>query len=306
MAYIESVATATSRRRVLSSGALRLADDALARCIEQAGHEPAELDLLVNAGIYREKNLAEPALAAMIQEDIGANPGHPPREHAHGTFSFDIANGGAGVVTAIELIDGLIGSRTVQLGAVVASDSNPGNVEHFPFPAAGGAVLLHPGNGGAGFLGFDSGTFPEFSASFESSLVWHPSRHVLPFSPGGENVLELTVRDDFAARAVDCAEVVLRRFLDTQRLTPDDVDLFVASTFPRTFAADVGRRLSIPAERIARPDEGFEGVHTAGVIAALEPAFRSGKLLHARHVLFASVGAGITVATALYRHPGAG
>jgi 3-oxoacyl-[acyl-carrier-protein] synthase-3 len=305
MACIESVATATSRRRLFPRGALRLADDALTRCIEEAGREPGELDLLVNAGIYREKNLAEPALAAMIQEDIGANPGHPPREHEHGTFSFDIANGGAGVVTGFEIVDGLIASQTVELGAVVASDSDPGNAEHFPFPAAAGAALLCSSDAGTGFLGFDSDTFPEFSALFESSLVWRPSRHVLPFSPGGENVLEMTCHDEFAFRAVDCAEVVLRRFLDTKGLGPGDVDLLVTSTFPRTFAADVARRLGIAPERLALPAEGLAGAHTAGVLASLEPALRSGKLSRARHVLFASVGAGITVAAALYRHPGA-
>jgi 3-oxoacyl-[acyl-carrier-protein] synthase-3 len=303
MACIESVATAASRRRLLSRGALRLADDALAQCLDQAGRKAAELDLLVNAGLYREKNLAEPALAAMIQEDVGANPGHPPREHAHGTFSFDVANGGCGVVTAFELVDGLIGSRTVELGAVVASDSNPGSVEHFPFPAAGGAVLLRPGESGTGFLAFDSETFPEFSASFESALVWRASHHVLPLSAGGQNVLEITCRDEYAARAVDCAETVLGRFLDTRRLVPGDVDLLVASTFPRTFAADIARRLGLPAGCVALPDEPFEGAHTAGVIASLEPAFRSGRLSRARHVLFVTVGAGITVATALYRHP---
>ena len=106
--------------------------------------EAGDIDLLVNAGIYREDNLAEPALAAMIQEDIGANPGHPPREGAHGTFSFDVANGGCGVLTALELLDGFVRSGTIQTGLVVASDSDPGASESFPFPAVGGAMLVRP------------------------------------------------------------------------------------------------------------------------------------------------------------------
>ena len=35
------------------------------------------MDLLINAGIYRDRNLGEPALAAMIQQDIGAHPEDP-------------------------------------------------------------------------------------------------------------------------------------------------------------------------------------------------------------------------------------
>ena len=46
-------------------------------CLREAGRTAHEVDLLVNAGIYRDRNLAEPALAALIQQDIGANPEEP-------------------------------------------------------------------------------------------------------------------------------------------------------------------------------------------------------------------------------------
>jgi len=72
---------------------------------------PSDLDLLINAGIYCDRNLGEPALAAIIQDDIGANP-EDPHSHAHGTFSFDIANGVCGVLTALQIADGLLRSRT--------------------------------------------------------------------------------------------------------------------------------------------------------------------------------------------------
>ena len=65
--------------------ALRLAVKAAKDCLHEAGRNAHEVDLLVNAGIYRDRNLAEPALAAMIQEDIGANPEdpHDNRRTAH-------------------------------------------------------------------------------------------------------------------------------------------------------------------------------------------------------------------------------
>ena len=58
--------------------------------------------MLINAGIYREDSMGEPALAALIQEDIGANLGQPPIG-GHGTFSFDLLNGTCGVITAIQI-----------------------------------------------------------------------------------------------------------------------------------------------------------------------------------------------------------
>ena len=57
--------------------ALHLAVAAAKSCLHEARRDADDLDLLVNAGIYRDKNLGEPALAALIQEDIGANPEDP-------------------------------------------------------------------------------------------------------------------------------------------------------------------------------------------------------------------------------------
>ena len=101
-----------------------------------------DIDLLVNAGIYRDRNLGEPALAALIQEDIGANP-EDPHDGAHGTFSFDVANGTCGVLTALQIVDGFLRSHTIDRALVVASDADPGHgmSEHFPFSPAGAAML---------------------------------------------------------------------------------------------------------------------------------------------------------------------
>ena len=74
---IESVATAHGRGRLLGRGALHLTD-APRRVPRRAHHRADELDLLINAGLYKDLNAAEPALASIIQEDIGANPGSPP------------------------------------------------------------------------------------------------------------------------------------------------------------------------------------------------------------------------------------
>src|ERR1700758_1555222 len=122
--------------------ALQLAVTAAKGCLVDADTAPTDLDLLINTGIYRDKNLAEPALAALIQEDIGANP-EDPHDDAHGTFSFDISNGTCGVLTAMQIVDGFLRSHTINCALVVASDADPGHgmSEHFPFSPAGAALL---------------------------------------------------------------------------------------------------------------------------------------------------------------------
>ena len=122
--------------------ALQLAVSAANSCLQDARRDADAVDLLVNAGIYRDKNLAEPALAALIQEDIGANP-EDPHGDRHGTFSFDISNGTCGILTGLQIVDGFLRSHTIRCALITASDADPGRgmSEHFPFSPVGAALL---------------------------------------------------------------------------------------------------------------------------------------------------------------------
>jgi len=107
-------------------------------CLHDARRDAGAVDLLVNTGIYRDKNLAKPALAALIQEDVGANP-EDPHGDEHGTFSFDIANGTCGILTELQIVDGLLRSHTISCALITASDADPGRgmSKHLPFSPVG-------------------------------------------------------------------------------------------------------------------------------------------------------------------------
>ena len=60
------------------SGALGLADAAARLCLQRAKRSAEEVDLLINAGVYNDRGISEPAIASLIQEDIGANPEQQP------------------------------------------------------------------------------------------------------------------------------------------------------------------------------------------------------------------------------------
>jgi 3-oxoacyl-[acyl-carrier-protein] synthase III len=297
---IEAVATAHARHGPFRRGALKLADEAARACLARAHRVPGDIDLLINAGIYREDNLVEPALASMIQEDIGANPGHPPRAGAHGTFSFDVANGGCGVLTALALLDGFVRSGTIQTGLVVASDSDPGESESFPFPAVGGAMLVRPASDGEGFVDFAFETFEEADGAFESAISWHKKDGHLPLSRPGKNVLTVVQGEAYEHRAIECAEEATRRFLARHELGARSVDLAIFSQSPAGFADGLATRLDLARGRLARVRDVLQGAHTAGPIVALDAAMESGQFAAARTILFATVGAGIVVGVALY------
>ncbi len=283
--------------------ARRLADAAARNCLAQAGHTPHDVDMLVNVGIYREDSMGEPALAALIQEDIGANLRQPPTGGA-GTFSFDLFNGACGVINAVQIESALLQSGVIQLGAVVSSDVRPDHaVPAAPFlRPAGGAILLSWEDGPAGFTDFQTETFPEYSGMFTSGLVWRESRGVRgPRQGTGRHHMVVAARPGYHARLADCAEDAARRFLRRLGLGISDIDLIVPSPSAADFVDPLRARLGIPGDRVAYTPEDLEDTHTTGPIAALQAAIRSGRLREAENTLVLAAGAGITVALALYR-----
>src|SRR6476646_4190445 len=181
--------------------ALRLAVNAAKHCLHEAGRNAHDVDLLINAGIYRDRNLAEPALAAMIQEDIGANP-EDPHEQAHGTFSFDVSNGSCGVLTALQIVDGFLKSRAIDLALVVASDADPGHglSEDFPFSPAGTALFCDWSDDARGLERIHWINIPDEGESFSATVGLLDGRNVLRFAES-EKADEL-----FAAAAAQADE----------------------------------------------------------------------------------------------------
>jgi 3-oxoacyl-[acyl-carrier-protein] synthase III len=259
--------------------------------------------MLINAGIYREDSMGEPALAALIQEDIGANLGQPPIG-GHGTFSFDLLNGICGVITAIQIESGLINSGVIRLGAIVTSDVDP---DHRHPGAAllqptGGAILLGQDEKLAGFTDFHTETFPEYDDLFASGLVWQERHgHRVPRQAAGQHEMVIERKPGYAARLADCAEEASRRFLRRLGMSWGEIDLVVPAPSSPDFLDALVTRLGVPGDRVAYVTEDLEGAYTTEPIAALQAAIRSGRLGEARNTLMLAAGAGITVALALYR-----
>lgn len=298
--HIEAAATAQPHGHLLGRSALRLSDLAATTCLDRARRRPSELDLLINAGLYKDRNAAEPALASIIQCNIGANRGDPPQMGGHGTFSFDVLNGGCSVITAAQLVDGFVGSGTAKLGLIVAADADPSprTSRGFPFPPAGGAMLIAHTPGDAGFQCFALHTFPEHAPLFEIELRWNPTAGL---ARRGANVVEVCEAPGFASCCVERATEVAAALLTGAGLSARDVDLMLASQYPTGFAKQVAHRLGIHLDGVPEVAAGLAAAHTAGPIVALEAAIRSRKFAGARHTLFVTAGAGVTIGAALYR-----
>jgi 3-oxoacyl-[acyl-carrier-protein] synthase III len=270
--------------------ALQLAVTAAKGCLAHAGTAPSELDLLINAGIYRDRNLGEPALAAIIQDDIGANP-EDPHSDAHGTFSFDIANGACGVLTALQIADGFLRSHTISRALVVASDANPGRgaSERFPFSPAGAALLCTWSNQDDGLGRIHWVTEPDDGDTFRASIDFDMFRNVLRFHKSAEIAKPLAAA---STRAV-------RLCLDDAGLELSDIPLIIAAPPDHRYRDELATGLGVPVERIALSSD--QHMHTASLIAALDG--KTEALPPGAPILLVAAGAGIVAGAALYRMP---
>jgi 3-oxoacyl-[acyl-carrier-protein] synthase-3 len=294
MGTIIEQATVTRAGWRARHSARRIAVDAAVACLDAAGCPPGDLELLVNTGLYRDGDLGEPALASMIQEDLGANP-EDPHAGAHGTFSFDIANGVCGPLTALQVADGFLRSGAIHRALVVTSDADPARGMTrdlaFPFAPVGGAMLCAWTDEETGLGPFCWAGSPDGGGSFRATVRYRD----------GRNRLDITCSDRLDEALAAAAVTVARECLARSSTRVADVDLVLLAPAGTGFTTRLAHGLGVAAERVVAAAD--EHVHTAALIAALHDATATGRLQPGRAVLLVAAGAGVTAGAALYRTP---
>lgn len=286
---IEAATTVRGGWRSHRSG-LRLADRAGRRSLERAGRRPGDVDLLVNAGLYHDRNLGEPALAPLIQQDMGVNPADP-FPAGKGTFSFDVANGSCGVLTGLEIVDGFLRSGTISTALIVASDADPGHglAPSFPFSPAGGAVVCRWSDDGSGLGPFAWCNHDDGGESFRSTVRFEH----------GRNVLAVQRSADYPDRLADAAADAAGRVMQVEGLPAGSVDLVLLAPGGPGVAERVAAKTGIPPARFVTAPP---GLHTVGLIAVVEEVrYRDRPGAAVLTTLLVAAGAGITAGAAVYR-----
>lgn len=269
--------------------ALRLANTASERALSDAGLVPQEIDVLVNCGLYRDRNLGEPALAALIQQDVCANP-EDPHTGGHGTFSFDVANGTCGPLTALQIVDRLSRARTAGYSLIVASDADPGHglAEGFPFAPVGGAVVCGWTDDDRGLGELSWMTSPDGGAALRSTVGRH----------GARNLLEIERDDRFADQAGALAAKAASHATDTASVSANEVSTVILAPGDPTFVHTFIDRSGFGEEQVVVADA---RIHTASFLTALHAAREASRVEPAAVLLFVCASAGITAGACVYR-----
>jgi 3-oxoacyl-[acyl-carrier-protein] synthase III len=162
-AVIEAVATVRGH----GESSTGLAAEAARRTLKGAS-----VELLVNASVYRDGSVMEPANAAFVQRHIDGDGR---------TLSFDLSNGACGLLNGIQVVDGFLSTGAIRRGLVVTADVDPtpGVSQGYPYEPVGAAVLLAPGRPGEGFEAFWQRTYPEHASLHRSTIGWTGREHAV-------------------------------------------------------------------------------------------------------------------------------
>ena len=153
------------------------------------------------------------------------------------TFSFDINNGGCGLLTAIEIVQGSVNSGEIDYGMVVTGDSEPFYrlSREYTFNSAAAAIILAGSEKSTGFSVFRTYTYPEYSGELISSTFYSQEA----MHGKGRNILNVVQKESYPDVCVDCAVKSLFNFLDESGKTLDDIDLIIPSQSPLGFTGQI-------------------------------------------------------------------
>jgi 3-oxoacyl-[acyl-carrier-protein] synthase-3 len=287
--------TGIRERRVVEPGQAcsDLAVEAAQRALIAADVAPSEIDLILLATCTGDSPL--PSTACLIQHRLGAQR----------AAACDISAACCGFIYALAIADAYVknGMRHVLvIGSEVMSAITDWTDRNtcVLFGDGAGAVVVGKGTEGSGILS----THLHANGGL-SDMIQVPgggSRE-----PASEKVLQekrcfikMKGNETFKI-AVKSMEEATKEALDANKLTMDDVDLFIPHQANMRILNAVSQRLGLAREKLMINLDRFGNTSAASIPLALDQAVQEGKIRKGSVVLLAAFGAGLTWASAVVR-----
>lgn len=296
---IRAAAVAAPPLGYTSETSVRLAAQAANECLSQAGVPPRGVGVLINVGVYREDNTAEPALAAMVQKDVGISLDYLA-EPAAG-FSFDLMNGACGVLNAVQVAQTLLNTGSTERVLITAADTHPAgraaDDPGYPYADLGAALLLErSGDGGFGRVRTYGARGPVGTAGLVD---------MARVGTEGRRRIAVERDDDWEERLLD---LTVRSVVDHVRAEGTSLDrtLLICNRPTAGFPRLLAQRLTPAPAAVMAPEasDTTDGEpHTAAPLLGYLRALAEGVSDGCDRLLFVTAGAGLSVACAHYEFP---
>ncbi|MGW5575179.1 hypothetical protein ACWEVD_28595 [Nocardia thailandica] len=191
---------------------------------------------MLSAAVVRDRNIVEPAFAALVQQRLGICPAYQPG--AVPTITFDVLDGGVGFLDAITVADAFLTAGDAHWALIFGGEAHPStetDVPGFRYSSTAAAMLLAAApEGGFGIL---------HTAVRPGPLAPHVFVDLLAAGADGRRsvtVLERPCPADIAAEAVLAC-------LDAEALDLADIDILCSTPAPDFGAQLLGRMNRKPA-----------------------------------------------------------
>lgn len=270
-----------------------LAVEAAERCIEAAGVDRREIDLVL-LGTFT-PDVLMPATACLIQDRLGICAPAIDLQAACASFIFSMITGAQYVATGCSRL-------TLVIGADCTSRVlDPADERTYPlFGDAAGAVLLASGTDEQGLLSYAVG-----SDGSGAKLLYRPvggSRE--PFSHDsesrGRHFLQMEGRPIFKW-VVRMLRETCHDVLEAADLTLQQIDLFIFHQANLRIINSAVSDMGIDPSRVFNNLQRYGNTSSASIPLALDEAHRQGRIRRGDLVLFSGFGGGLTWGTVLMR-----
>ena len=268
-------------------------------CLAQAHVQMEDVDLLINVGVFRDDNIIEPAMAPLIQQQLGMNLDPIKNDHMQrSTLSFDINDGECGFLTAARVVDTFFKAGSSRSALIVSGDIHPSKTHHpeFPFQSVAAAILLaYSEDDHRGFAGFHFKTASDGSHGF--------SAHVDLMANGAKSreCMEFVTEDRYHDRLSGFTSEMINEVFRSGAIDPADIDYFVTTQPAKGFGVEIARSLRLPSRtKVVDLYEQYGDAHTSSLALSYHHLVSNGLLKKDDRILFIAAGSGLSAACSSY------
>ncbi len=281
-------------------GASDLGVRAAENALKQAGVSKDEVDLIIYATLSPDKFFPGDAVLVQAKLDIPA-----------GVPALDIRNQCSGFLYGLSIADAFIRCGTYQRVLLIGSEVHSTGLE---FATRGRDVTVIFGDGaaaavlgpteeeGKGLLSINIHADGRFADELHCPF---PGSRTMPRITeenirNGDHYPQMNGRNVFKHAVVRMPEAIVEA-LESEGLTPQDIDLLVPHQANLRISEMVQRRLDLPAEKLVSNIQHYGNTTAASIPLALNQAREQGRAKEGDLICLAAFGAGFTWGAALIR-----
>ncbi|MCJ8328715.1 MAG: hypothetical protein MJH11_01840 [Lentisphaeria bacterium] len=274
---------------------LVLATNAVKNALGETDVDLSEYDLMINAGVYRNNYLAEPAVATMVAGNIKLNSDVEDWQKSK-TFAFDIINGACGFLYTCFTAESMLKSGKFNKAICVTSEieNNKQSVSDkmVGIKESGAALLLEKTKENQGFIDYHFSSFTDHLNQFRSKVITVDKNSYLDFK-----------RDDkFEESLINCIDTSCEEFLAKHNLSFDDIALVFPPQMCTEWIRNLGKKLNLNSDKLIIVEEdNTENYYTTSIPFCLRHVESKGLAKEGEIALMIEAGSGINVALALYQ-----